>query len=149
MYKSILVPLDGSKRAQRILPHVEKLAQRFEAEVIFIRVVEPLVRTSGTHGSNTEMYINMVDELYKEAKAYLTALKGEFREKGISVKTIVRRGTVVNNIISVSESEDVDLIAMASHGRTGLGRVFYGSVAAGVLHQVDRPLLLIRARSDS
>jgi len=149
MYKSILVPLDGSKRAQRILPHVEKLAQRFEAEVIFIRVVEPLVSTSGTHGSNTEMYINMVDELYKEAKAYLTALKGEFREKGISVKTIVRRGTVVNNIISVSESEDVDLIAMASHGRTGLGRVFYGSVAAGVLHQVDRPLLLIRARSDS
>jgi nucleotide-binding universal stress UspA family protein len=79
----------------------------------------------------------------------LTALKGEFREKGISVKTIVLRGTVVNNIISVSESEDVDLIAMASHGRTGLGRVFYGSVAAGVLHQVDRPLLLIRARGDS
>ena len=149
MYKSILVPLDGSKRAERILPHVEELALRFGAEVIFIRVVEPLVSTIGTHGSNPEMYIDMVDDLYKEAKAYLAALKGEFREKGISVKTIVRRGTVVNNIISVSESEDVDLIAMASHGRTGLGRVFYGSVAAGVLHQVDRPLFLIRARSDS
>lgn len=149
MYKSILVPLDGSKRAERILPHVEELALRFGAEVIFIRVVEPNVSTIGAHGSNPEMYIDMVDDLYKEAKAYLTALKGEFREKGISVKTIVRRGTVVNNIISISESEDVDLIAMASHGRTGLGRVFYGSVAAGVLHQVDRPLLLIRARSDS
>ena len=149
MYKSILVPLDGSKRAERILSHVEELALRFGAEVIFIRVVEPNVSMIGTHGSNPEMYIDMVDDLYKEAKAYLTALKGEFREKGISVKTIVGRGTVVNNIISVSESDDVDLIAMASHGRSGLGRVFYGSVAAGVLHQVDRPLLLIRARSDS
>ena len=149
MYKSILVPLDGSKRAERILPHVEELALRFGAEVIFIRVVEPLVSTIGTHDSSPGIYIDVVDELYKETKAYLTALKGEFREKGISVKTIVGRGTIVNNIISVSESENVDLIAMASHGRTGLGRVFYGSVAAGVLHQVDRPLLLIRARSDS
>ena len=149
MYKSILAPLDGSKRAERILPHVEELALRFGAKVIFIRVVEPLVSTIGIHGSSPEMYIDMVDDLYNEAKAYLTALKGEFREKGISVKTIVRKGTVVNNIISVSESEDVDLIAMASHGRTGLERVFYGSVAAGVLHQVDRPLLLIRARGNS
>ena len=149
MYKSILAPLDGSKQAERILPHVEELALRFGAEVIFIRVVEPLVSTISIHGSSPEMYIDMVDDLYNEAKAYLTALKGEFREKGISVKTIVRKGTVVNNIISVSESEDVDLIAMASHGRTGLERVFYGSVAAGVLHQVDRPLLLIRARGNS
>lgn len=148
MYKCILVPLDGSKRAERILPHVEELALRFRADVIFIRVVEPNVNLIGSHGSNPKMDIDMVDDLFKEAKAYLTALKGEFREKGISVKTIVGRGTVVNNIIFVSESEDVDLIAMASHGRTGLGRVFYGSVAAGVLHQVDRPLLLIRARSD-
>ena len=149
MYKSILVPLDGSKRAERILPHVEELALRFGAEVIFIRVIEPLVSKIGIHGSNPEMYIDIVDYLIKESEAYLNALKGEFREKGISVKTIVGRDTVVNNIISVSDSEDVDLIAMASHGRTGLGRVFYGSVAAGVLHQVDRPLLLIRAKSDS
>ena len=44
--------------------------------------------------------------------------------------------------------ENADLIAMASHGRTGLGRVFYGSVAAGVLHRADRPLLLIRAQDE-
>ena len=149
MYKSILVPLDGSKRAERILPHVEELALRFEAKVIFIRVVEPNINKISPRGSDLVMYVDMVDFLIKESEAYLSALKGEFREKGINVKTIVGRGMVVNNIISVSESEDVDLIAMASHGRTGLGRVFYGSVAAGVLHQVDRPLLLIRARSDS
>ena len=51
----------------------------------------------------------------------------------------------MNVIIDVAEREDADLIAMASHGHTGLARVFYGSVAAGVLNKADRPLLLIRA----
>ena len=73
----------------------------------------------------------------------------EFREKGIASKVIVERGSVVKSIITAAENEDVDLIAFASHGRTGLQRVFYGSVAAGVLHQVDRPLLIIRARSEN
>jgi nucleotide-binding universal stress UspA family protein len=56
---------------------------------------------------------------------------------------------VVEGIIAVAASEEVDLIAMASHGRGGLARVFYGSVAAGVLQRIDRPLLLIRSRKDN
>jgi nucleotide-binding universal stress UspA family protein len=54
----------------------------------------------------------------------------------------------VEAIINAAEREDADLIAIASHGRSGLSGVFYGSVAAGVLHRVDRPLLLIRSRGD-
>jgi nucleotide-binding universal stress UspA family protein len=57
-------------------------------------------------------------------------------------------GPVVSTILCVAQREAVDLIAMASHGRSGLSRAFYGSVAAGVLNQVDRPMLLIRARSE-
>ena len=79
----------------------------------------------------------------------MVAIQREFYKKGIQAKTIVQKGDVVKWISNVAISEDVDLIAMASYGRTGLERVFYGSVAAGVLHQVDRPLLLIRARGDS
>jgi nucleotide-binding universal stress UspA family protein len=59
---------------------------------------------------------------------------------------MVVRGPVVETIINVAEREGADLTAMASHGRTGLERVFYGSVAVGVLHHVDRPLLLVRSR---
>jgi nucleotide-binding universal stress UspA family protein len=81
------------------------------------------------------------------AEIYLGSLQGEFRQKGIQARFLVAEGSVVKTIINVAEREGVDLIAMASHGRTGLARVFYGSVAAGVLHQVDRPLLLIRADS--
>jgi nucleotide-binding universal stress UspA family protein len=57
----------------------------------------------------------------------------------------VTHGPTAKKILEMSEQEEADLIAMASHGRTGLARVFYGSVAAGVLHSADRPLLLIRS----
>ena len=69
----------------------------------------------------------------------------ELQARGIAVKACTESGPVVAVILDVAEREGVDLIAMASHGRTGLGRVFYGSVAEGILHKADRPLLLIRA----
>jgi nucleotide-binding universal stress UspA family protein len=57
-------------------------------------------------------------------------------------------GPIVEEIINIADRENVDLIAMASHGRTGLPRAFYGSVAAGILHRIDRPLLLVRSVND-
>lgn len=69
----------------------------------------------------------------------------ELRSKGLDVTTEIQLGVVVQLILEVAEKEKADLIAMASHGRTGLSRVFYGSVAAGILNQADRPVLLIRA----
>jgi nucleotide-binding universal stress UspA family protein len=148
MYKTILVPLDGSKRAERILPHVKELALRFEAKMILLQIVEGSSATAIPFGVPPELYIAASEQSFRDAETYLTGLQGEFQEKGFLVKTSVESGPVVNRIIRVAENEDVDLIAMASHGHTGLARVFYGSVAAGVLHQVDRPLLLIRAEND-
>ena len=81
----------------------------------------------------------------RESENYLAARQGEFREKGIRARTYVTHGDVVETITTIAECEGADLIAMASHGRTGLARVFYGSVAAGVLHRVNRPLLIIRS----
>ncbi len=81
----------------------------------------------------------------KQAFAKLDLLAGEFREKGIDAEAHVTAGPVVRDIVDMAMAEDVDLIAMSSHGRTGLSRVFYGSVAAGVLHQIDRPILMIRS----
>ncbi|MCB0075487.1 MAG: universal stress protein, partial [Caldilineaceae bacterium] len=61
-------------------------------------------------------------------------------------KKVVEQGPIVRTILDVAERENADLIAMASHGRSGLARVFYGSVAAGVLQSADRPLLIVRAQ---
>jgi len=147
MYKAILVPLDGSKRAEAILGHVEELAQRYHARVILLRVVEPVPISVGLEGSYV-VFREEYERQIAQAEAYLAGLQGEFREKGIEAQTRVDHGSVVEAIINVAEHEGADLVAMASHGRSGLSQVFYGSVAAGVLHRIDRPLLLIRSRND-
>ena len=150
MYSKILVPLDGSNRAEKILPYVEKLAAAFESKVVFLLVVESSFIYASPFTFYSEAGVAIIDreKLREEGKNYLVGLEEEFRSKGIQVKALVYEGPVVQTIIRVAEEEGADLIALASHGRTGMARVFYGSVAAGVLHQVDRPLLIIRSEGE-
>lgn len=146
MYKTILVPLDGSKRAERILPYVEELAQKFESKLVLLQVIEPSVVMAAPYDMGHYYDINQIERLSDEAKGYLASLQGSLSQRGMMAETIVDNGPVVTCILEEAVRKDVDLIAMASHGRSGLARAFYGSVAAGVLHQADRPLLLIRAQ---
>jgi len=147
VYKKVLVPLDGSGRAEVILPHVEELAHRCEANVIFLQEIEPIPVQVVPDGYVSDVRVDAASQepVITVAQSYQDGLRGEYRQKGIQAKSFVEQGPVVKTIINVAEREGVDLIAMASHGRSGLSRVFYGSVAAGVLNQVARPLLLIRA----
>ncbi|MCF8105800.1 MAG: universal stress protein [Desulfohalobiaceae bacterium] len=143
MYATILVPLDGSKRAEQILPHVEELARRYEAKIVLFRVIEP--PTMVAEGS--AMQFEQDYEQHKsDVETYLSGLAEKFQGKKLQVKTRTDNGLIVESILDAAESEGADLIAIASHGRSGLARVFYGSVAAGVLHRIDRPLLLIRSK---
>jgi len=148
VYKKILVPLDGSKRAEAILPHVEELAHRFEAKLVFVQVVDVprlILGAEEAHGANMALYQKELEQSEREGNDYLTALSGTFRAKGIDVQFRLLHGPVVEAIMNAAEATDADLIALASHGRSGLSQVFYGSVAVGILHRVDRPLLLIRS----
>jgi nucleotide-binding universal stress UspA family protein len=135
--------MDGSPRAERILPHVEELALRFDSKVIFLKVLEPGLIVERPQGNEFEAKI--MEEHGEEASTYLAAWRGEFREKGINARSLVEYGPVARSIITVAERENANLIAMASHGRSGLPQVFYGSVAAAILNRIDRPLLLIRS----
>jgi nucleotide-binding universal stress UspA family protein len=149
MFKTILVPVDGSRRAEAILPHVEDLAQQSQGKLVLLQVVEPPTYITNEPGG---MLPVLDDELFREllhdAETYLARVQGGLRSKGIEAKTRVGVGSVVSQIMKAAQEEQADLIAMASHGRTGLTRVFYGSVAVGVLHVVDRPLLLVRCNED-
>jgi len=146
MYNYILVPLDGSKRAEAILPHVEELAKRYDAQVILLQVIETIPVPKGQEATAVVVEQGELESQTEQALSYLTVLQDEFRAKDIEARTCVYYGSVVPSIIRAAECEYADLIAMASHGRTGMSQVFYGSVAAGVLHRVDRPLLLVRSR---
>jgi nucleotide-binding universal stress UspA family protein len=146
MYNKILVPLDGSKRAETILPHAEEMANRYGAEIIFLRVEELHVMLGWDEVVDLAKCHEKFDTRKKVSESYLDQLKAEFRDKGIKTNTHVVYGPVVKSILTAAEEMEVDIIVMASHGLSGLPRTFYGSVTAGVLQKIDRPLLIIRTR---
>ena len=146
MYRKILVPLDGSRRAETINSHVERLALCLGSKVIFVQVLEPTATMVSPYDMVPYYDAEEMDRRTKETNTYLQGMVGEFQEKGIDASYVTVQGPVVRSILDVAEEQDARLIAMASHGRSGLARVFYGSVAAGILHQADRPLLIVRAQ---
>lgn len=148
MYSKILVPLDGSKRAESILPHVAGLAKCLEAEVVLLRVFKIDFGKVDYYGHEPEFYDTLRTESIDDILAYLTEVQMEQLGELTRVRVLAEEGPVVATILGVAKRERADLIAMASHGRSGLAGVFYGSIAAGVLHQVDRPILLIRTDRD-
>jgi nucleotide-binding universal stress UspA family protein len=113
--------------------------------VRLLQVVEPILEVNSAdlfmpHGEQFTAAM-------KSAQTYVDSVARRMTEQGIAAKGWAISGDVVGTICKVAEQEGAELIAMASHGRTGAARVFYGSVAAGVLHRIDRPLLIIRSRS--
>lgn len=149
MYKRILVPLDGSARAEQILSHVEALALANRSLVILLEVVQKEIVSDGYKSVMIQQTEEANQRRQKEVSGYLSQVAGELRKKGINTQTMIEVGPIVASILHVAQGEKAELIAMASHGRTGLARVFYGSVAAGILQVVDRPLLLVRSRREA
>jgi nucleotide-binding universal stress UspA family protein len=146
MYKTILVPLDLSQRAEAILPHVENLALRYGATVVLLYVEEVPMMLERDEVVDWEQFRKVLRERRQKTEAYLDAIITEWQKKEISVRKRIGQGPVVKCIVDSAAEEKADLVAMSSHGGGGMTRSFYGSVAAGVLQHIDRPLLLIRSR---
>jgi nucleotide-binding universal stress UspA family protein len=146
MYKKILLPLDGSKRAEAILPHVENMAVRYGARVIILIVEEPAIQLELDEVINAERYLEERAQMRKNITAYATKIIKQLKDKDVSADFLIGRGPVAQSIVKTAAKENIDLVAMASHGRSGWTRTFYGSVAAGVLQNIDRPILMIRSR---
>jgi nucleotide-binding universal stress UspA family protein len=129
-----------------IRPHVRELASRFQATVILIAVVEPMTYADGMGETFPVISEEAVKAKIDQAQKYLDGVAAKLRDKGIACKKLVSRGPVVESIIRAAEAEEADLIAMTSHGHGGLTRLFYGSVAAGILNRVETPLFIVRSR---
>ena len=145
MYKTILVPLDGSARAEAILRHVQEMALRYKSKVVLMQVVEPNLTQVAAFPDAGFFYKAELESLTKEAEQYLAGKQGELESAGIHCAALIGNGPTVRAILDAADKENADLIALASHGRTGFSRFVYGSVAAGILHQSNRPLLMVRA----
>ena len=149
MIRRILVTLDGSQLAEDVLPHVEDLARRLAAEVYLLQVISlssaVMAADSGIGaGANAELVSELLKSETQVAESYLSALASEWRTRGLSVKWEVIRGEPASGIVDFAQSHDIDLIAMSTHGRSGLSRLISGSVAEQVIREAGRPVLVIR-----
>lgn len=146
MIKKILVPLDGSDLAAKAIPYAEELAERFEAELLFIWVVHPLVQASD---QAIDVYERIREAHHEEAKTYFKTAPLDLQKSPFQSRTKVLEGPVAETIIDMTTEEQVDLIVMSTHGRSGLGRWVYGSVAGKVLHQAPCPVFLVRVTGEN
>ena len=144
MPQTILVPLDGSKGAEAILPEVESLARQHNAKVIFLKVVKSQPLYSPPKPGQMEFDSLQERSSLKKVRRYLDVKRGLFRTKGLKAEILAEEGPIVATIMKVADREQVDLIVMTGQARTGWSRLFHRSVAAEVLRQAGRPLLLIR-----
>jgi len=142
MFRKILVPLDGSPRAETILEGVTDLARcHDQSQVLLLQVVELVPTTVAVANIDGPFNQEAIDLLQQKARDYLETIHAGLHKKGIEAFVHVLLGPVVATIVDVAAQEKVDLIAIASHG---LPAFFYGSVAAGVLHRTHLPLLVVR-----
>lgn len=141
MYKKILVPLDGSPLAEAALPHAEAIAKAEGAEIILLRI--PVTPAAEFFTREPAMAVKIQKEEEAEAMKYINAKKLALSRHNIKVTAVTQDGPVPDTILSVAEDTHADLIAMSTHGRTGIRRWLLGSVADRVVHLAHIPVMLI------
>jgi nucleotide-binding universal stress UspA family protein len=140
MYKRALVPLDGSAVAESIVPFILEIAVPLDMRVTLVRVIVPTLPVT----VDGVVAIDDVEKPRAEAETYLAAAASDLRAKGLRITTTVRRGEPVDEILAAARDEDADLIAMTTHGRSGLSRLLFGSIATAVLTRAEIPVFLMR-----
>jgi nucleotide-binding universal stress UspA family protein len=150
MFKKILVCLDGSELSEQILPYAAAEALCFQGQLVLLQVVsEPVAFSPGIPGAGaapvqTDAMLSEAKEALDEARDYLEEMAVRLRKKGIEVDVVSMLGRAGEAILSYAGSNNVNLIAIATHGRRGLERGVFGSVADYVLRESGLPMLVIR-----
>jgi len=139
MYKRILVPLENGPADQAILEHVARLAQLCGAEVLLMHVAD------GWAARNMESLNLRESQEMKEDRAYLERIAQQLRHGGIEVDAMLAAGDPAKEIAAAAEREQVDLIALATHGHRLLDDVVRGSTATELRHRTKVPILMVRA----
>ena len=142
MYKRILVPLDGSDLAEQALPHAVNQARCFQAELILLRVLEPLPRYFNPSISAVRQAEQVTESLARE---YLERLAADVRESGVPVQVVTIAGSTHKTIVQFAEENRVDLIVLSSRGRSGASRWLMGTVADRVVRGASMAVLVVHA----
>ncbi len=146
MYRHIMVPLDGSELAECVFPHLEAVAKGCRTRIVtFVRVVAPLPLAAGEFTFTEREWQRIMTEDRSEAENYLKQLATQLNYGRIQVRTEVLTGPVADSLADWAMKNEVDLIIIATHGRSGISRWVWGSVADRVLRSANVPVLTVRA----
>jgi nucleotide-binding universal stress UspA family protein len=155
MYERILVPLDGSTVGEAALTHVEqlvsKMAPKVKTEVILFQVISSLSHyvVAGEASVQVPYTDKEIAQIKKRAKDYVDKAGEGLRSKGVTVKTKVATGKAAEEIVKAADELKADLIAMSTHGRSGLSRLTFGSITDKVLRTGSVPVLVVRAPKET
>jgi nucleotide-binding universal stress UspA family protein len=140
MYRRILVAVENSGADRTILEHVAKLAQLTGAELLLIHVAD------GWAARHFDQLKLRESEEMKTDRAYLDQLRCEMESRGLKVETKLAMGDPATELIKAAEGQQVDLLAMSTHGHRFLSDLLHGATADRVRHLVKVPVLLLRAQ---
>jgi len=154
MFRNILVCLDGSGLSEQILPYATEEALRFKSRIVLLQVVSisTTLVTPGIPGAPSlpvhgEVTLEHIRKEEAEARSYLEKVAQPLREKGLKVKTVVIPGPPVGDaIVSYARENNIDLIAISTHGHSGLREALLGSTADHVVRESGLPILLVRPK---
>lgn len=165
--RQVLVPLDGSEFSRQIFEVIADYLRPEDVALVLIQVISPQLLTAdnpayssaleetvwtGVFSARTQRMEQQLALSAQERETYRVAIHEELeqiarqlRQQGFDVTTEVQFGDAAERIIEFVQEREIDLVAMTTHGRTGLGRLLLGSVASEVLHQLQVPILLLRS----
>ena len=135
--------MDGSKESETILKHAERMAIRFEAEVVFLYVQEPPIMLGRDEVIDEAAYHNKRMKEKEEIETYLLSLQDEFQKKQVRTRYHIVTGPTLDSILKTAGETEGVLIALATHGLDQTHWSLQGSIAAGLLKKADVPLLLL------
>jgi nucleotide-binding universal stress UspA family protein len=141
-HKRVLVALDGSAAGESVLRLLLEIAGPLDMTVILLQVLEPI--PPQVLEATPHVVLDDVEARRKEAEEYLAPIAAALRAQGVDTSWAIRLGRPADEILAGARESGADLIAMATHGRTGLGRLLFGSVAEAVLRHAPVPVFMIR-----
>ena len=149
LIKRILLPLDGSKVGEAAIPYAESMAQTLEAELVLFQVIR-LSALVASEGAAMSSDMIREEEEYRRANAlaYLNSVEEGLKNKALNTSVALASGSSADQIIEYAEANAIDLIAMSTHGRSGIGRWVFGSVTDKVLHSGATAVLTVRATKE-
>ena len=142
--RSVAVPLDGSDLAEAVLPHVEELAKLLSLEVVLLRVVRMVPWTYGTREGAPLDTTEIERSLEAEAETYLSTIEARMTAKGLRCRSKVMHGVPWDKIVAFAGDSNGMMVAISTHGRSGIPRLVLGSVADNVIRSLETPALVVR-----